>query len=61
MATLEREPAFRILHVNLMFGKYWRGVTACMYFYYVCKKWRKRSREGRKSCKKNNCKKCSLG
>jgi hypothetical protein len=37
MATLEREPAFSvghfwILHVNLMFGKYWRGVTACMYF-----------------------------
>ena len=38
MATLEREPAFSVghfrkLHVNqLMFGKYWRGVTACMYF-----------------------------
>jgi hypothetical protein len=34
MATLEREPAFSvghfwILHVNLMLGKYWRGVTAC--------------------------------
>jgi hypothetical protein len=32
MATLEREPAFSVGHVNLMFGKYWQGVTACMYF-----------------------------
>jgi hypothetical protein len=37
MATLEREPAFsvghsRILHANLMFGKYRLGVAACMYF-----------------------------
>ena len=37
MATLERDPAFSvghfgILHVNSMFGKYGRGVAACMYF-----------------------------
>ena len=33
----ENEPAFSvghfgILHVNLMFGKYWRGVNARMFF-----------------------------
>ena len=35
--TPQREPAFsvgqlRILHVKAMFGRYRRGVAACMYF-----------------------------
>jgi hypothetical protein len=38
MATFQREPAFSIAiseyFVNSMFGKYRRGVAACMYFWY---------------------------